>query len=79
LESQELASWKQGSFWLLHSLASTLYHLYVNGKMRPIETIPEIWGEGIKKNDGGGWIQQWYAVRTFVNVTVYPQYNNNKK
>jgi hypothetical protein len=24
-------------------------------------------------------IQIWYIVRTFVNVTLYPQYNNNKK
>jgi hypothetical protein len=25
----------------------------------------------------GGWIQIWYIVRTFVNVTMYSQYNNN--
>jgi hypothetical protein len=25
-----------------------------NGKMRPVETIPIMEGEGIKKNDGGG-------------------------
>jgi hypothetical protein len=25
------------------------------------------------------WIQLWYIVRTFVNVTMYPQYNNNLK
>jgi hypothetical protein len=24
-----------------------------------------------------GWIQLWSIVRTFVNVTMYPQYNNN--
>jgi hypothetical protein len=32
------------------------YYALVNakGKMRPIETIPEIGGEGIKENDGGG-------------------------
>jgi hypothetical protein len=28
-------------------------------------------GEGIKENDGG-WIQLWYIVRSFVNVTMYP-------
>jgi hypothetical protein len=31
--------------------------MYVNGKMRPVETIPEhwrCWGGGIKENDGGG-------------------------
>jgi hypothetical protein len=32
-------------------------HMNVNGKMRPVETIPGMeWG-GIKKNDEGGWIQ----------------------
>jgi hypothetical protein len=30
--------------------------MYVNGKMR-LETIPEMRGEGIKENDGRGWIQ----------------------
>jgi hypothetical protein len=33
---------------------------------------------GIKENDGRGWIQLWYIVRTFINVTMYPQFNNNK-
>jgi hypothetical protein len=28
--------------------------MYVNGKMRPDETIPEMGGERIKKNDEGG-------------------------
>jgi hypothetical protein len=28
--------------------------MYVNGKMRPVETIPEMGGEEIKENDGGG-------------------------
>jgi hypothetical protein len=28
--------------------------MYVNGKMRPIETIPGIEGGRIKENDGGG-------------------------
>jgi hypothetical protein len=27
--------------------------MYVNGKMRPVETIPGIGGGGIKENDGG--------------------------
>jgi hypothetical protein len=27
--------------------------MYVNGKMRSVETIPGI-GQGIKENDGGG-------------------------
>jgi hypothetical protein len=49
----------------------------LNGKMRPIVTIPEI-GGWIGENVGKGWIQLWYIVRTFVNVTLYPQDNNNK-
>jgi hypothetical protein len=44
-----------------------------------LETIPEMRGEGIKENDGRGWIQLWYIVRIFVNVTRYIQYNNNKR
>jgi hypothetical protein len=33
-------------------------------------------GGGIKENDGGRDVN--YIERYFVNVTVYPQYNNNK-
>jgi hypothetical protein len=28
--------------------------MYENGKMRPVETIPGMWGEGLKENDRGG-------------------------
>jgi hypothetical protein len=28
-------------------------HMYINGEMRPVETIPGAEG-GIKENDGGG-------------------------
>jgi hypothetical protein len=28
--------------------------MYENGKMRPVETIPEMCGGEIKENDGGG-------------------------
>jgi hypothetical protein len=28
--------------------------MYVNGKMRPVETIPEMGGGKIKENDGRG-------------------------
>jgi hypothetical protein len=28
--------------------------MYVNGKMRPVETIPRMGKRGIKENDGGG-------------------------
>jgi hypothetical protein len=27
--------------------------VYKNGKMRLVETLPGIWGRGIKENDGG--------------------------
>jgi hypothetical protein len=28
--------------------------MYVNGRMRPVETIPGMGGMGIGENDGGG-------------------------
>jgi hypothetical protein len=28
--------------------------MYINGKMRPVETIPGMEGGGIKENDGEG-------------------------
>jgi hypothetical protein len=34
-------------------------------------------GGGIKENEGG--VNLRYIVSTFVNVTMYPQYNNNNK
>jgi hypothetical protein len=49
----------------------------VNGKMRPVETIPGVREGEIKKN-GGGVNSIWYVVRTFANVTMYPLYSNNK-
>jgi hypothetical protein len=30
----------------------------------------------LKENDGGGWINLWCVVITFINVTMCPQYNN---
>jgi hypothetical protein len=33
------------------------------------------WGRGLKENDVGVNLNM-YTVRTFVNVTMYPQYNN---
>jgi hypothetical protein len=29
-------------------------HMYVNGKMKPVETVPGMVGRKIKENDGGG-------------------------
>jgi hypothetical protein len=45
--------------------------------MRPVETIPGM-GGGEKGEWWRGWIQLWYIERTFVNVTIHPQYNNNR-
>jgi hypothetical protein len=50
--------------------------MYENGKIRPVEIIPGMEEERIKNNDGGEWIQLWYIIRTFVNVTMCPQHNN---
>jgi hypothetical protein len=51
--------------------------MYENGKMKPAEMIPGMGGRAIKENDGG--IEFNYDIlRTLVNFTVYPQYNNNK-
>jgi hypothetical protein len=50
--------------------------MYENGTMRPAESVPGVGGGGIKENDGG-WIQLWCIVTTFINVTMYPKYNNN--
>jgi hypothetical protein len=45
--------------------------MYENGKMRYIEIIPGIGGMGDK---GEGWGDKFnYDIRTFVNVTMYPQ------
>jgi hypothetical protein len=52
--------------------------MYVNEKMRPVETVP---GRGDKEWWRGS-MQLWYILRTFVNVVsaaMFSQYNNNKK
>jgi hypothetical protein len=53
-------------------------YMYMEIWVRPADTIPGMGEEGIKEKDGG-WIQLWYITRTFVNVTMFPQYNSNKK
>jgi hypothetical protein len=50
--------------------------VYENGKMRSVESIPGM-GEGDKGEWWRGWIQVWYIGRILVNVTMYPQFNNN--
>jgi hypothetical protein len=42
----------------------------INGKMRPVKTIPGIGGGKTKQKDGGGEFN--YYIRIFVNVTMYP-------
>jgi hypothetical protein len=37
-----------------------MVHMYVNGKMRPVENIP---GMGDKGEWWRGWIQVWYIER----------------
>jgi hypothetical protein len=49
--------------------------MYANRKMRHVETIPGVGRWGIKENDGGD--EFGYDVRTFVNVTSYPEHTNN--
>jgi hypothetical protein len=53
--------------------ANTVYtYIHVNGKLRPVETVPGMGGGESKGERWRGWIQLWYIVKTFVNVTVYP-------
>jgi hypothetical protein len=49
-------------------------------KMKPVETIPGMGREGMKENDGWGeFNSDIFYIRTCINVTMYPQYNNNNK
>jgi hypothetical protein len=41
---------------------------------KKIRQMLEIKTQPIKYRE---WIQLWYIVRSFVNATMYPQYNNN--
>jgi hypothetical protein len=51
--------------------------MYINGKMRLIETIPGMVGEGIKENDEGGKLNSdIFDIGIFVNATMCPQHNN---
>jgi hypothetical protein len=51
--------------------------MYANGKMRPVETITGIGRGWIKDNGGGSKFN--FDIRTFVDITMYPQYNNKNK
>jgi hypothetical protein len=51
--------------------------MYEKEEKRPVETIPGLRWKVIKENDGGSEFN-WYIVRTFVNVTLYPPYYKNK-
>jgi hypothetical protein len=46
--------------------------MYKNGKMRHVETVPGMGGGGSKGEWCQEWIQLWYIIRTFINVTMYP-------
>jgi hypothetical protein len=53
--------------------------MYINGKMRPVETIPGMGGGGVKENETKGVNSILiYCVRTFENVTLYLKCINNK-
>jgi hypothetical protein len=45
--------------------------------------IQNCWEQNGRREDKGKlwreWIQLWYIIRTFVNVTIYPQYDNKKQ
>jgi hypothetical protein len=54
--------------------------MYVNGKMRPVETIPGMGRGEIKENvTGGEFKYDIFDIRTFVNATIHPQHKNKKK
>jgi hypothetical protein len=53
--------------------------MYVNGNMRPVESIPGMEGGKIRENDRGDEFNYEILLRTFLNVTMCPQYNNNNK
>jgi hypothetical protein len=57
--------------------------MFVNGKMRPAETIPGMRGGRIRENDEGGKFKYIifyiFIVQTFVNIVMYPHHNDNFK
>jgi hypothetical protein len=50
--------------------------MFINRKIRSVETIPGIGIRWIKKNDGGGEFKydifDIFIIRTFVSATMYP-------
>jgi hypothetical protein len=50
----------------------------LNWFISSIWNYPRNGGEGVE-GEWRGWIQLWHIVRTFVNVTMYPQHNNKRK
>jgi hypothetical protein len=67
-------NWKGigGWIWCKYSVC-----IYVNGKMRPFETIPEK-GREDKGECWRWWIKLWCIVGNFVNIAMYPQHKNNR-
>jgi hypothetical protein len=43
--------------------------MYENGKMTPVETLPEMGRDGLKENNGGD--ESKYIVRTCIHATMY--------
>jgi hypothetical protein len=87
--SREMSGVFKGRFNLhtcIHYISTifTLLHLFLISS--PFLLVPtpgrnysSNGGRGDKGEWWRGWIQLWYIVRIFVNVTIYPQYNNNVK
>jgi hypothetical protein len=56
--------------------------MYVNGKMRPVETVPGIVGGGNKGEWRKGWIQLWdiwYVIRISVMSQCTPTQSNSQE
>jgi hypothetical protein len=51
--------------------------MYVNRKIRPVETIPGMWGGRIKENDGVVNSSRIYC-KNFCKYHNVPQHNNKK-
>jgi hypothetical protein len=52
-------------------------HVYVNAKMRPVETVPGM-GRGEKENDGGGEFKYDIYCKNFCKCHNVPPHNNKK-
>jgi hypothetical protein len=53
------------------------YVLMCEMEKRDLLKLFQEWGRRNKGERQCGWIQLWFSIRTFVNITMCPQYNNN--